>query len=94
MKLFSTEVIDKPSNASRDAMDFAINLICFVFLATIFLNSQKISYSLDDDLLFIWKILFSLFLISEVIYLSSLVSVCLLIQCCGAKLTFDLFIEM
>ena len=84
----------KPSNASRDATDFAIDLICFVLSATIFLNSQKISYSLDEALLFIWKILFSLFLISEVMYLYSLVSVCLFIQCCGAKLTFDLFIEM
>ena len=92
--MFSTEVIDKPSNASRDAIDFAIDLICFVFSATIFLNSQKISYSFDEALLFIWKILFSLFLISEVIYLSSLVSVCLLIQCCGAKLTFYFFIEI
>ena len=80
VKLFSNEVIDNPSNASRDAIDFAIDLICFVCAATIFLNSQKISYSLEEARLFIWKILFSLFLISEVIYLSSLVSVCLLIQ--------------
>jgi len=54
--LFSIAVIDKPSSASRDAMDFAIDLTCFVFSATKFLNSQKISYSFDEALLFIWKI--------------------------------------
>ena len=53
IKLFSNEVIDNPSNASSDAIDFAIDLISFVFSATIFLNSQKISYSLDEDLLLI-----------------------------------------
>ena len=46
-KLFSEDVIAKPSKASMEAIDFAIDLICFVFLATVFLNSQNISYSFE-----------------------------------------------
>ena len=93
-KLFSIAANAKPNNASRLAIDFAIDLISLVFSATDILNSQKISYSFEAARFFISKILLSWDFIAVVTYLSSLVSVCLLIQWLGAKLTFDLLIEI
>ena len=46
IKLFSSDVIAKPSNASIQAIDFAMDLILFVFEDTRFLSSQNNSYSL------------------------------------------------
>ena len=44
-KLFSKDVIANPSNASIQAIDFAMDLILFVFEDTRFLISQNNSYS-------------------------------------------------
>ena len=46
IKLFSCDVIAKPSNASIQAIDFAMDLILFVLEDTRFLISQNNSYSL------------------------------------------------
>ena len=46
IKLFSNDVIAKPSNASIQAIDFAMDLILFVLEDTRFLISQNNSYSL------------------------------------------------
>ena len=46
IKLFSNDVIAKPSNASIQAIAFATDLILFVLEDTRFLTSQNNSYSL------------------------------------------------
>ena len=79
-----------PLNASILAIALAAFLIEFDFLPTTSLSSQNNSYSRWAALVLDCKILPSLAFNSGVINLSSLDSVCLLIQCSGTFSAFAL----